>query len=221
MDVDDDRSVRAGVVAAIAEYGHLDAVITAAGWSLAGAMEYTTVDEAKAQFETNFFGVVRVVQAVLPQMRAQRHGHLVLISSIGGAIGIPFQSFYSASKFALEGMAEAIAYEVASFGINVTLVQPGNVMSGLTANRCVAESATTDSSYRNAFRRALAKMEHDERHGAASTAVADAVHRVLHSGRPPRRISVGKATERAGLLARRVLPFWLFEMLAKRSLGVD
>ena len=118
MDVDDDTSVQAGVAGLLAEHGHIDALVAAAGWGVAGAVEDTTIAEAKAQFETNFWGCVRVVQAVLPQMRARRGGRIVLLSSLGGVIGIPFQAYYSASKFALEGFAESLAYEVAPFGVS-------------------------------------------------------------------------------------------------------
>ena len=115
--------------------GRIDALVAAAGWGVAGAAEYTSIAEAKAQFETNFWGCVRAVQAVLPHMRHQQRGRIVLISSIGGVIGIPFQAFYSASKFALEGFAEALAYEVAPFGVQVTLVQPGNIATDFTAQQ--------------------------------------------------------------------------------------
>jgi NAD(P)-dependent dehydrogenase (short-subunit alcohol dehydrogenase family) len=111
MDVDDDESVRAGVAGMLAQRGRIDALVAAAGWGLAGAVEQCTVDEAKAQLETNFWGCVRVVQQVLPAMRARGGGRIVLVSSIGGLIGIPFQAFYTASKFALEGFGEALAYE--------------------------------------------------------------------------------------------------------------
>lgn len=220
MDVDDTAAVRAGVADVITRTGRVDALVAAAGWGVAGAAEFTTVDEGKAQFETNFWGCVRVVQAVLPHMRAQRGGRIVLISSIGGVIGIPFQAYYSASKFALEGFAESLAYEVAPFGIYVTLVQPGNVATDFTASRKLA-GGEGESVYGVAMSKALATMERDEANGAPAAQVAAAVQRVLASRRPPRRVSAGKAAERAGLVARRVLPFRVFEAAARSSLGVD
>jgi NAD(P)-dependent dehydrogenase (short-subunit alcohol dehydrogenase family) len=110
MNVDDEAAVKAGVAGVIGAHGRLDALIAAAGWGVAGAVEHTALSEAQAQFDTNFWGCVRAIQAVLPQMRAQGSGRIVLISSLGGVLGIPFQAFYSASKFALEGLAEALAY---------------------------------------------------------------------------------------------------------------
>jgi NAD(P)-dependent dehydrogenase (short-subunit alcohol dehydrogenase family) len=220
MDVDQDASVQAGVARVIERDGRIDALIAAAGWGIAGAAEYTSIAEAKAQFETNFWGCVRVVQAVLPQMREQQHGRLILISSIGGVIGLPFQAYYSASKFALEGFAEALAYEVAPFAIGVTLVQPGNIATDFTANRRLAEARPGDAAYAEAMTRAVSLMEHDEAGGAPAERVAATVQRILESSRPPRRVSVGKAGERVGLLAKRLLPFRVFEAAAKPSLGV-
>jgi NAD(P)-dependent dehydrogenase (short-subunit alcohol dehydrogenase family) len=218
MDVDDDASVRDGVRGVLAAHGRVDAVVAAAGWGVAGPVELTTVGEAKAQLETNFWGCVRVTQAVLPSMRAQGSGRIVLISSIGGVLGIPFQAFYSASKFALEGFGEALAYEVAPFGIEVTLIQPGNAATDFTASRRMAASEG-DGSYRAALARAVGIMQRDEINGAPAGDVAAAVQRVLAARRPRRRVSVGKPGERAGILAKRVLPFRIFEAAARGSLG--
>jgi NAD(P)-dependent dehydrogenase (short-subunit alcohol dehydrogenase family) len=220
MDVDSDEAVADGVASVVKRDGRIDALVAAAGWGVAGAAECTTIAAAKAQFETNFWGCVRVVQAVLPQMRAQRTGRIILISSIGGAIGIPFQAYYSASKFALEGFAEAVAYEVAPFGVQVTLVQPGNIATDFTASRVIAEGAAADSAYAAAMMKAVSLMARDEANGAPAEQVAAAVERVLSARRPQRRVSVGKAGERAGLLAKRLLPFRVFEAAAKGSLGV-
>ena len=221
MDVDDDASVRQGIEGIMARHGRIDALVAAAGWGLAGPVEETGLEEAKAQVETNFWGVVRVVQAVLPIMRLQGQGRLVLMSSIGGIIGIPFQAYYSASKFALEGWGESLAYEVAPFGISLTLVEPGNFATDFTASRRTASTVDHDGTYGAAFQKAVRIMERDELHGAAPEDVAAVVQRVLGSRRPPRRLSVGKAGERVGLLAKRVLPFRLFQAAAKGSLGVD
>jgi NAD(P)-dependent dehydrogenase (short-subunit alcohol dehydrogenase family) len=220
MDVDNDESVRAGVAEVLQRHGRIDAVVASAGWGVAGAVEHTAIDEAKAQVETNFWGATRVVQCVLPAMRAQRRGRIVLISSIGGVLAIPFQAFYSASKFALEGLGEALAYEVAPFGIDVTLVEPGNVRTDFTANRKMAAASSGDAAYESALARAVGVMERDEANGVAPDAVAVVVQKTLESRRPPRRVSVGKAGERVGILAKRLLPHRVFEAAAKSSLGV-
>jgi NAD(P)-dependent dehydrogenase (short-subunit alcohol dehydrogenase family) len=220
MDVDNDGSVRDGIANVMKREGRIDALVAAAGWGVAGAAEDTTIAEAKAQFETNFWGCVRIVQAVLPHMRAQGGGRIVLISSLGGVIGIPFQAYYSASKFALEGFGEALAYEVAPFGVHVTLVQPGNIATDFTASRVLAKGGEAGSAYAAAMTKAVSAMERDEANGAPASQVAASIERAVSANRPPRRVSVGKAGERVGLLAKRLLPFRVFEAAAKGSLGV-
>jgi NAD(P)-dependent dehydrogenase (short-subunit alcohol dehydrogenase family) len=220
MDVDSDASVRSGVAEVLTRLGRIDAVVASAGWGVAGAVEHTTIDEAKAQVETNLWGATRVVQCVLPAMRAQGGGRIVLISSIGGVLAIPFQAFYSVSKFALEGLGEALAYEVAPFGIGVTLVEPGNVRTDFTANRKMAGASRDDSVYKSALDTAVGVMERDEANGVAPDDVAVVVEKVLDARHPPRRVSVGKAGERIGIIAKRLLPHRVFEAAAKSSLGV-
>jgi NAD(P)-dependent dehydrogenase (short-subunit alcohol dehydrogenase family) len=219
MDVDDDDAVRHGVADVIGAHGRLDAVVAAAGWGLAGAAETTPLVDAKAQLETNFWGAVRVVDAALPTMRGQGNGRIVLISSIGGLIALPFQAFYSASKFALEGYGEALAYEVRPFGIHVSLVEPGNFHTDFTSSRRRVPTAADDP-YAAAAEKAIALMERDEANGDEPERVAAAVERVLRSDRPRRRVSVGKAGERVGIPAKRLLPHAIFEKAAASSLGV-
>jgi short-subunit dehydrogenase len=124
LDVRSDESVRACVEQVVAKAGRLDVLVNNAGYSLTGAAEETSVEEAKAQLETNFFGAVRMVNAVLPGMRKAEAGKIINISSLAGSTAIPYSGFYSASKFALEGYSESLWYEVRPFGISVSLVEP-------------------------------------------------------------------------------------------------
>jgi NAD(P)-dependent dehydrogenase (short-subunit alcohol dehydrogenase family) len=125
MNVDDDDSVNTIITKIVNEYGQIDVLVNNAGYGLFGAMEDFTMDEIKKQFETNVFGVIRVMRAVLPTMRQQRSGIIINISSMSGLAGIPSQSIYSATKFAVEGMSEALSYELEPFGIKVVLIEPG------------------------------------------------------------------------------------------------
>lgn len=218
LDVDDDESVCRGVASVPSEHRRLDALVLAAGWGLAGPVETTALDEAKAQLETNFWGCVRVTRQALPALR-EVSGRIVVVGSIAGQIAIPFQAYYSASKFALEGWAEALAYEVAPFGVQVTVVQPGNFRTGFTAAR--RESAAPLGPYAKAHRHAVAVMERAEEQGPPPTAVAATIATQLAARRPRRRISVGAVGERSGLVAKRLLPHSWFERLAKGALGVE
>ena len=168
-------------------------MVACAGWGLAGAVEDTPIDQAKAQFETNFWGAVRVVQAALPVMRRQGGGRIVLVGSIGGIIGLPFQAFYSASKFALEGYGESLAYEVAPFNIDVTVVEPGNVKTDFTASRRTVAPVDGESDYAAASAKAIGKMARDEAKGVPPANIAATVAKVLAARRPPRRISAGRS----------------------------
>src|SRR5579872_2559800 len=134
MDVRDEESVTAGIASIVQREGRLDVIVNNAGIAIAGAVEDTSVEEAKDQFDVNFFGALRVCRAVLPVLRDQRSGTIVNIGSIGGLIALPFQGLYSASKFALEGLSESLRLEVAPFGIHVVLIEPGDQQTPLTEN---------------------------------------------------------------------------------------
>lgn len=126
-DVNDQASVDSCIQESIKEFGRLDVLINNAGYGLISPLETIELAEARAQFETNFFGVVRMVQAVLPLMRRQKSGKIINVSSVAGIIGSPLFGIYSATKFALEGLSESLAQEVSKFGIQVKLIEPGGV----------------------------------------------------------------------------------------------
>jgi NAD(P)-dependent dehydrogenase (short-subunit alcohol dehydrogenase family) len=211
MDVTSDESVDRGVGLVLAREGRLDAVVNNAGIGVAGAVEDTTIEEARGQFETNFFGVVRVCRAVLPVMRRQGGGCLVNVSSIAGVIGVPFQAFYTASKFAVEGFTEALRMEVAPFGIRVVLVEPGDFRTGFTASRTLARAARGETAYAGRQAAALAVMEADETGGATPESVGRLVERILTARRPRLRHPVGPVSEKLALALRRFAPSALFE----------
>jgi NAD(P)-dependent dehydrogenase (short-subunit alcohol dehydrogenase family) len=134
LDVNDDKSVTDAINGIAKEKDRIDVVINNAGYDLMGALEETSIDEIKAQFETNFFGAVRVMQAVIPLMRKQGAGIIVNITSLGGRISFPLNSPYHATKFALEGLSESIRYELEPFGIKIIVIEPGGVGSNFLKN---------------------------------------------------------------------------------------
>lgn len=217
LDVEDDAAARAGVQQVLTGAGRLDVVVNAAGWGLAGPVETTPIAQARAQLETNLWGAVHVTRAALPHLRASGEGLVVNVSSLAGVFALPFQAYYSASKFALEGWSEALAYEVAPFGVGVTLVEPGNIRSGFTAARRRAPGGEGPP-YGAAYRRAVEAMERDELAALGPEAVAAVIARVVDDPRPPRRLTAGRRSERSAVLLRRLLPTRVFERLAARAL---
>jgi short-subunit dehydrogenase len=125
MNVDNDNSVKDTIEKITSEYGRIDILVNNAGYGLFGALEDLEMNEIKKQFETNVFGIMRVIQNVLPAMRLQRTGIIVNISSISGLAGIPSQSAYAGTKFAVEGLSESLSYELEPFGIKIVLIEPG------------------------------------------------------------------------------------------------
>lgn len=146
MDLTDAAAISRTVEEAVRAAGRIDVLVNNAGYGQVGVAEEVSDPQARRLFETNFFGPLKVVQAVLPHMRAQRRGHIVNISSVAGMIGIPGMALYSASKFALEGMTEALAGEVAPLGIRVTIVEPGGFRTDF-AGRSISQPERTVPDY--------------------------------------------------------------------------
>ena len=218
MDVDSEASVREGVHYVLEQAGCIDVAVNNAGVGIVGPVEDTSVEEARAQFETNLFGAWRVCRATLPPMRQQGDGLIVNIGSIGGLAGIPFQAAYSASKFGLEGLTESLRLEVRPFGIRVVIIEPGNIDTDATA-RSETTRVRTDA-YHEHLECARQAMIRSERNGAKPEAVARLLGRIMLSSRPRVRYTVGPAPERAAASIKRVLPSRLFERLLLHESGL-
>lgn len=127
MDVNDDDSVRRAVAQVLEEAGQIDVLVSNAGYGIYGSIEDVPIEMAKAQFETNVFGTLRVIQAVVPGMRERREGTIILMSSLAGKLVIPFQTHYSASKYAIEAFTEGLRQELRPFGVKVACIEPGDI----------------------------------------------------------------------------------------------
>lgn len=220
MDVDDDGSVERGVAAVLEQVACLDAVVNNAGFALSGAVEDTSIAEAKAQLETNFFGVLRVCRAVLPAMRRERRGTIVNIGSLAGVFGMPFSGLYSASKFALEGLSESLRFETRAFGIHVVVVEPGDFRTAITARRRIAAASRTNDAYRATFDRFNAQQDDSESGASTPEPVARLVERVLNHRNPKLRYPVGMPSQRMVVPLRQILSQRAFEWLACRLMGL-
>jgi NAD(P)-dependent dehydrogenase (short-subunit alcohol dehydrogenase family) len=213
MDVNDDASVARGVGLIVDREGRLDVVVNNAGISLVGPIEDATIGEAKLQFETNFFGVWRVCKAALPLMRERGSGHIINISSMAGRAGLPYQGLYSAAKYAVEGMTEALRTEVRHFGIKVVLVEPGDSPTGLPERRL---RICRTPAYVLYYTNALAIYEHDERNGHPPEKIAPLIERIIRNPRPRLRYPVGTALQRAELFLTGLAPYSLYERVFAR-----
>lgn len=188
VDVTDTNAVSAAISSIAAETGQIDLLIANAGYGISGAMEFTPVDIAQQQMDVNVFGFVRCAQAVLPYMRGNS-GKIIAISSVAAPLSIPFQSFYSASKAALNAVCLALANEVRPFGIKVTAILPGDVATGFTAAR--EKQPYGNEVYGDVIARSIATMERDEQHGMTPAYVAKKVCAVAKKKRPKPMYVVG------------------------------
>ncbi len=213
LDVRSDDSVRA----CVERVGPIDVLVNNAGYTLMGAAEETSVDEAKAQLETNFFGVVRMVNAVLPAMRKAGAGKIINVGSLAGITAIPFGAFYTASKFALEGYSEALWHELRPLGINVTLIEPGFVHTPIGEKTQIA--ANPLSAYDGVRQRATAALGRRVEHGIVPEKVAATVLRAVQSRSPSLRYRVGTDASWLPRL-KSVLPWPLFAVGVRRTFAV-
>lgn len=195
MDVTDPVSVNSGVGHIISEQGHIDVVINNAGMGISGAVELATPEEIRQQMDTNFMGTVYVCREVLPFMRTARQGKIINISSIGGIMGVPFQGFYCASKFAVEGYSEALRLEVSRFNIRVCVVEPGDFKTGFTRHRHISAPTLKHPVYGKSFASTLEIIEREENNGTDPQKLANVLSRLVRTSRAPFRTKTGRAAQ--------------------------
>jgi short-subunit dehydrogenase len=204
----------------IRDYKRIDVLINNAGFAVAGFIEDLALEEIRSQLETNFFGHVAMTKAVLPFMRQQRSGHIIMLSSIGGLTASPTLSSYSASKFALEGWTEALRLELNALGIKVVLVEPGSFQTDIwTRNAEIAKKARNGSSP-NRERGERMRDRVQNLHKKDPIVVARAIAGIAQDANPKLRYLVGNDA-RVQLWMKRVLPWKWHEKLIARVLKID
>ena len=218
LDVRDDDSVRECVNALVNRKGRVDVLINNAGYELAGALEELSSEEARSQFETNFFGVVRMVNAVLPFMRRQKRGQIINVGSLTGLSAIPFLGIYSASKFALEGYTEALRHELKPFNISISLTEAGFLKTPMMNNRQVCARRITE--YDPWRQRALQTIRTSEEKAPGPELVAETLLEILSSQAPRLRYLIGQQAKSVARL-RRLLPAGMFEQGVRRTFSLD
>jgi NAD(P)-dependent dehydrogenase (short-subunit alcohol dehydrogenase family) len=189
LDVTDRDAVFSAVNQAAQHFKRLDVILCSAGYGYMGAIEELEHAQVKANFETNVFGTLSVVQAALPILRAQGSGHIFTVSSIGGVIGFPTGGSYTASKFAIEAMSEALAGEVAAFGIKVTIIEPGQFATGFQSSVQVPPAIAAYDPIRKAIRASFNAADVGD-----PAATAAAIFAALDADQPPLRLALGSAT---------------------------
>src|SRR6187200_715084 len=193
LDVNDGRSVKDAIDKIVAEKDRIDILVNNAGYGLFGSLEDISIEEIKAQFETNFFGVIRVTQQVLPVMRKQKSGTIVNVSSVGGRIGVPILSAYQSTKFALEGLSESMLYELEPFRIRVVIIEPGFIRTNIINSSTSAKKALDPKS---PYFSLMQKVENHfksmmENASSPPEEVARVILKALTSENPQLRYTVG------------------------------
>jgi short-subunit dehydrogenase len=220
LDVNNDKSVADAIRIIVDERKRIDVLINNAGYALGGALEDSSINEIKAQFETNFFGSLRAMKAVLPVMRKQGAGKIVNITSMGGRISIPLSSSYHGSKFALEGLSESIQYELEPFGIKVILIEPGAVGSNFWRNIKIAKSSSdSDSPYSQFGNKILKAFKVMEQNVINPSVVAKTILDAVTSDNPQLRYVVGEDAAKT-IEARKNMPDKEFGDLIKKQFGI-
>ncbi len=212
LDVTIDKSVEEASLKAIEKLTTIDVLINNAGYGVFGPIENTTIDEAKQQFETNYFGVLRMINAVIPHMKRNGGGLIINISSMGGLIGLPFQGHYSASKFALEGLLEALRIELSPFNIMVININPGDFKTSFTANRKQINTVSQD--YQERMEQFLKLYEADEENGSDPIIISKLLEQLINKDKGFKvRYVVGKSSQTMGVGLKRILGNDLFEKI--------
>ncbi|MDR0855143.1 MAG: SDR family oxidoreductase [Christensenellaceae bacterium] len=216
VDVTDEAAVTAAVNRVFIAEERIDALVNAAGMGISGATECTSLKDAKYLFDVNFFGTFSLSKLVLPYMRAQTEGgRIINISSLAAVFSIPFQSFYSASKAAINSLSAAIAAEVEPFNVHLTSIMPGDIKTGFTKNRVKIEPLPE---YAARVNRSVAVMEHDEQTGMPPRRIAEAALKVLNKKKPPLSVTVGAKYKLLRLLSK-LLPESLAQIIIKGIYG--
>jgi len=212
LDVRDSNSIKKAIEVIIKNEKQLDVVINNAGVGITGPIEETPMEEIKNHFETNFFGPIEVIKAVLPQMRTQKSGLIINITSIAGYMGLPYRGIYSASKGALELITEALRMETKSFGIHITNVAPGDFATNIAAGRYHAP-LTKGSAYEVPYGNTLKSIDEHVDSGSNPNEMGEAVYKIIQTSNPRIHYKVGAFMQKFSIVLKRILPDKVYEKM--------
>ena len=212
LDVRDKTSIQNAVAEVISKSGRIDVVINNAGVGITGPIEEIPTEEIKNNFETNLFGPIEVMKAVLPQMRVQQSGLIINITSIAGYMGLPYRGIYSASKGALELITEALRMEVKSFGIHITNVAPGDFATNIAAGRYHAP-LVKGSAYETPYGNTLKMMDEHVDSGSNPNEMAEAIYTIIQHPNPKIHYKIGAFMQKFSIVLKRILPDKVYEKM--------
>jgi len=212
LDVLNVESIKKAVQTIVLNEGRLDVLINNAGKGITGSIEDTPTDEMKGNFDTNFFGPIEVMKAVLPQMRKQKSGKIINVTSIAGYMGLPFRGIYSASKGALELVTEATSMEVKQFGISVVNVAPGDFSTNIASGR-YHTPVFENSAYKEKYAENLALMDNHVDGGMDPLVMAKGIYKIINTKKPKVHYKIGGFMEKFSIVLKRILPDTWYEKL--------
>ncbi|MCB0382292.1 MAG: SDR family oxidoreductase [Psychroserpens sp.] len=212
LDVADTSSILNAIQTVVETSGRLDVLINNAGAGITGPIEEIPDEEIKRNFETNFFGPINVIKAVLPQMRQQHSGLIINITSIAGYMGLPYRGIYSASKGALELITEAFRMEIKDFNIHMTNVAPGDFATNIAAGRYTAP-VNNDSPYNEVYQNTLNLMNEHVDNGQNPEIMAKVIYKIINTSSPKIHYKVGAFMQKFSIVLKRILPDKVYEKL--------
>jgi NAD(P)-dependent dehydrogenase (short-subunit alcohol dehydrogenase family) len=222
MDLTDIDSIRSAVKQVLDRESRIDILINNAGMHTGGPAETMPLEYVRLQIETNLFGSICLTREVLPSMREHHEGKIIYISSIGGLMGLPYQAFYSAAKFAVEGFSESLRLEVKRFGINVVLVNPGDFCTNNTnARKNYLGSPHIADPYTIPFNKALSIIEKNEVRGLKPEILAEKMLRIVATPNPKNRYIIAPFDQKFSVLLKRVLPGKWFDRIIMSYYGIS
>lgn len=220
LDLLDPVSITSTVRTIIEKEGKIDVLINNAGMHTGGPVETLPIEYAKMQMDTNFMGLVQLTREVLPFMRKQNGGTIINFGSIGGLMGLPFQGFYSASKFAIEGFSEALRMEVKKFNIKVIVINPGDFHTNNSANRRNFIVKSELDPYWSQFEKTLAIVENDEAKGWDPEKLAKKIVKIVECRNPKQRYIIASAEQKLAVVLKLLLPGKIFSRILESHYGI-
>ena len=220
MDLMNTDSITNAVQSVLQKEGRIDVLINNAGMHTGGSIETLPIEYIKMQMETNFLGLVHLTRAVLPVMRKQVGGTIINFGSIGGLMGLPFQGFYSASKFAVEGFSEALRMEVKQFNINVVVINPGDFNTSNSANRRGFLANSDNDPYQSQFKKTLSIIENDEAKGWSPDILAKKIVKIVECKKPKQRYVIASLEQKMAVVLKNILPGKIFGKILESHYGI-